>query len=110
LGAGLWALRADLFWARTLLGVAAFGATDSLQPEIHYYLFDRYFRLSELHQERGHAHRAARLRRLADWHYERSGSDTPPPAVATALPAPRRPTLTWAVSGRRPPPDPPEAA
>ena len=106
----VWELRSDVFWVRLLLALASLGALEPPRPETHYYLFDRYLRLSEHHRARGRTRRAERLRRIADWHYECSGYDTPPPAVASALPLPRRPAFTWAVSSRPEPPEPPDAA
>lgn len=101
------ALRADVAWGRALLALAR----DDARPELHYFLFDRYFRLAEHHRRRGREARADRLRRVAEWHLERGGHE-PPPAVAAAaaLPVPRRPALTWAVAGRPEPPEPPNAA
>lgn len=108
--ANVWRLRGDLAWAHSLLRLVSIPGTTTPRPEVHYFLFDRYFRLSEIHRQRGSRWRADRLRRLADWHYQRSGSDTPPPAAAVALPIPKRPIFTWAVAGRPEPPEPPRSA
>ena len=104
-----WALRADLAWARLLLALVAVPQVTTPKPEVHYFLFDRYFRLSELHRAQGAHRRARRLALRAQWHLDRSGLEPPPPA-AVALPLPRRPVLTWAVAGRPLPPEPPDAA
>lgn len=106
----VWTLRADIAWAGLLLRLVSIPRVTTPKPEVHYFLFDRYFRLSELQRDRGSTRRADRLRRLAEWHLERSGADEPPPAAAMALPLPPRPTLTWAVAGRPEPPEPPSAA
>ena len=108
--ANIWSLRADLAWARVMLRLVAVPGVTTPLPEVHYFLFDRYFRLSEVHRNRGAVRRADRLLRVAELHLERSGSDTPPPAAALALAAPTRPSLTWAVAGRPDPPEPPSAA
>jgi hypothetical protein len=109
-GASLWTLRADVAWALVLLRLASLPTVATPKPEVHYFLFDRYFRLSELYRRRGTLKRAERLRRMADWHYERSGHSNPPPAVAVALPVPRRPSFVWAVGRDPDDPNPPEAA
>ncbi len=104
-----WGLRADLVWARLLLALVVVPGVSTPRPEVHYFFFDRYFRLAEIHRRKGSDRRAKRLHRLAEWHLERSGVD-PPPAAALALPIPSRPSLTWAVADRSQPPGPPDAA
>ncbi len=105
----IWSLRVDLTWAHILLRLVAVPGVTTPRPEVHYFLFDRYFRLSEVYRGRGSARRAERLCRIAAWHLDRSGSDTPPAAAALALPVPKRPSLTWALAGPEPP-EPPTAA
>ena len=75
------------------------------KPEVHRFMFDRYWRLADHHDRRGAERRAARLRALAEYHYRAGGLDDPPPAVAVAMPVPVRPRLTWAVAA---PPDDPD--
>ena len=95
-----WRLRRDIAWARALLALVTIPGVTSTLPEVHYFLFDRYFRLSELLRERGATRRAEKLRLAALWHYERSGVEGPPPASGFTLPAPPPATFTWAVAGR----------
>ena len=100
-----WKLRAEIAWARLLLGLVSVPGITTPKPEVHYFLFDRYFRLSEIHRSCGREGRAQRLRRVAEWHLERSGLRLPPTAQAHALQRPTRPTLTWSVAERPEPPD-----
>ena len=53
--------------------------------------------LAEYHERNCAARRAARLRALAEYREQAGGLDDPPPAVALAMPIPRRPRLTWAI-------------
>ena len=101
-----WRLRADILWIRCLLFLVGIPGITTPRPEVHYLLFDRYFRLAELYARRGDAKRAERLRRSADWHLERCDPE-PPPRAALALSRPRRPTLTWVAGGKSKPPDHP---
>ena len=92
-----WKLRADLASARALLWVAGAGNRGEPTPEVHLYLYDRYWRLAKHHERAGHGRRAAALRRKAELHWSRSGHDGPPYAAALALPWTRPRVLTWAV-------------
>jgi hypothetical protein len=122
-------LRADLAWAHALLrlepppdvtvkpevsALALLGlelpGVATVKPEVHGLLFDCFLRLSESYSRRSRLKAARRLRRVAAWHYARSGQSDPPPAAAVALPVPRRPSFVWAV-GRDPhDPNAPDAA
>ena len=75
--------------------------SDELNPEIHLYLYDRYWRLARYHERRGNRQKARRLRAKAAEHYRHTGHDGPPFAVALAMPVPRPPLFTRAVATRR---------
>ena len=93
-------LHADLVWVLTLLWIAKAGRSGEPQPQVHYYLGDRYWRLSERYKARGSVKRAHRLRARAERHLRASGWDPLPPAAAMAMPIPKRPTFTEAIGWR----------
>jgi hypothetical protein len=72
-----WRLHADILWIRCLLALVGIPGITTPRPEVHYLLFDRYFRLSEIYAARGDARRAARLRRMADWYFDQCDPDPP---------------------------------
>jgi hypothetical protein len=97
-----WQLRSDLIVTHVLLWVAGAGRLGEPVPGVHLYLYDRYSRLAQYHQRRGHPKRASRLFAKADKHYRRSGYTGPPPfAAAMAMPRPRPPIFTLAVARKR---------
>ena len=98
-------LRLDVLWAKGLLWLASSGRLATPRPEVHRYLYDRYWRLAAHHERRGATRRAERLHSLAGFHYRAAGMNEPPPAVAVALPAPQRPRIVWAVAEPEEPPD-----
>ncbi len=93
-----WQLRADLASARFLLWVASAGRSGELRPEVHLYLYDRYWRLAIHYEQRGKTRRARQLRIKAERHFQLSGHDGPPFAAAMAMPVPRPAFRTLAVS------------
>ena len=93
-----WALRADVLSTRVLLWLAGGGRLGEPTPDVHLYLYHRYWRLAEYHARCGHAQRAARSRRKAEEHYQQSGHDGPPFAAAMALAIPRPLLFTRAVA------------
>lgn len=93
-------LRVDLVWAKGLLWLASSSRFATPKPEVHRFMFDRYWRLADHHKRHGAMGRAARLRALAEYHYQAGGLDDPPPAVAVAMAVPSRPRLTWAVAAQ----------
>ena len=102
---GPWRLRADLVTIQGLLWVARRRPGGEPRPEVHLYLYDRYWRLAEHYQRRGSSKKASRLRTKAEAHYRQSGNGGPPFAAALAMPLPRPPLFTWAVAkqpGRNP--------
>jgi hypothetical protein len=104
-----WGLRTDLLTMHSLLWVARLRPRVEPRPEVHLYLYDRYWRLAEYHERRGHGNKAARLRTKAMMHFRQSGNDGPPFAAALAMPVPRPPLSTRAVA-RQPGRDPDDAA
>ena len=103
-------LHADVAWVLTLVWNAKAGRSGELQPQVHYFLGDRYWRLSERYRQRGSVRRANRLRARAERHLAASGWDPLPPAAAMAMPIPRRPTFTEAIGWRVDPNPPNDAA
>ena len=104
---GPWGLRTDLLTVHGLLWMARVRPGGEPRPEVHLYLYDRYWRLAEYHERRGRSKNASRLRMKAMIHYRQSGSDGPPLAAALAMPVPRPPLFTRAVArqARRDPDD-----
>ena len=80
----LWRICADLLSARALIWVASAGRSAELRPEVHLYLYDRYWRLSVQYERRGKARLAERYRVKAERHYGLSGHDGPPFAADDA--------------------------
>jgi hypothetical protein len=99
---GPWTLRSDLLTTHVLLWVVGAGRLGKPTPDVHLYLYDRYWRLAHYHAERGNVAKASRLRSKAEEHFTRSGYPGPrPPAAAMAMPHPRPPIVTWAVARDR---------
>ena len=90
-------LHADVAWVLALVWIAKAGRSGEPQPQGHYYLGDRYWRLSERYNAKGSVRRARLLRAKAEWHLRASGWDPLPPAAAMAMPIPKRPTFTEAI-------------
>jgi hypothetical protein len=65
----------------------------------HLFFFDRYTDLADYHRLRGRTAKADRLAAIAEAHYQAApGDDDPPDAAAMAMPVPRPPVKTHAVS------------
>ena len=64
----------------------------------HLFFFDRYSELADFHRLKGRAVKADRLTAIAEAHYRAAPDDEPPEAVAMAMPVPRPPLNTNAVS------------
>ena len=77
--------------------VAKAGCAGEPQPQVHYYLGDRYWRLSEKYKAKGSLRRAQLRRAKAERHLRASGFDPRPTAAAMAMPIPKRPTFTEAI-------------
>lgn len=68
----------------------------------HLFFFDRYSALAEYHALKGRIAKANRLQAIAEAHCQAApGDDEPPEAAAMAMPAPRPPSSTNAVSSTR---------
>ena len=68
----------------------------------HLFFFDRYSELADYHRQRGRIAKADSLAAIAEAHYQAApDDDNPPEAAAMAMPVPRPPTRTNAVSTTR---------
>ena len=68
----------------------------------HLFFFDRYSDLADFHRTRGRTAKADRLTAIAEAHYRAApDDDEPPEAAAMAMPVPRPPVKTNAVSTTR---------
>lgn len=68
----------------------------------HLFFFDRYSDLADYHRSKGRASKAGRLAAIAEAHFEAApDDDDPPEAAAMAMPVPRPPLKTNAVSTTR---------
>jgi hypothetical protein len=64
----------------------------------HLFFFDRYSDLADYHRLSGRNVKADRLTAIAEAHYQGAPDDDPPEAAAMAMPVPRPPINTNAVS------------
>jgi hypothetical protein len=65
----------------------------------HLFFFDRYSDLADCHRLKGRTAKAERLSAIAEAYYQAApGDDEPPEAAAMAMPVPRPPVNTNAVS------------
>lgn len=69
----MWRLRSDVLSTKVLLWVAGAGRSGEPTPEVHRYLYDRYWRLAVEHERKGHRRKAAGCRSKAELHYRLSG-------------------------------------
>jgi hypothetical protein len=69
----------------------------------HLFFSDRYSDLAEYHRVEGRTAKAERLAAIAEAHYRAAPDDEPPEATAMAMPVPRPPVNTKAVSTTRVP-------
>ena len=103
-------LHTDVAWVLSLVWVAKAGRAGEPQPQVHYYLGDRYLRLAERYKAIGSLRRAGVFREKAERHLRASGWDPRPPAAALAMPIPKRPTFTEAIGWYVHPEPPNDAA
>jgi hypothetical protein len=103
-------LRADVGWILALVWVAKAGRAGEPQPQVHYHLGDRYWRLSERYKAKGYLRRAQILSAKAERHLRAGGWDPLPPAATMAMPIPKRPTFTEAIGWYTRPFPPDDAA
>ena len=76
--------------------VSLFGRHGELLDS-HLFFFDKYSELADYHRLKGRTAKADRLAGMAEAHYQ-AAHDDPPTAAAIAMPVPRPPTITSAVS------------
>jgi hypothetical protein len=77
------------------------GRNDELLDS-HVFFFDRYSDLADYHRLKGRTAKAERLAAIAEAHYQAApDDDEPPEAAAMAMPVPRPPVITNAVSTTR---------
>ena len=101
-------LRLDISVALLLVVVAKAGKSGGPNPDVCFYLGDRYLRLAETCKRRGADTKARRLQQKAEKYLRHSGPwQGPPFAAAMAMPIPKRPRFTAAIGWRtrRIPPD-----
>jgi len=67
----------------------------------HLFFYDRYSDLADYHRSQGRTAKADRLAAIAEAHYRAAPDDEPPEAAAMAMPVPRAPIHTNAVSTTR---------
>jgi hypothetical protein len=67
----------------------------------HLFFFDRYSDLADYHRLNGRTAKAERLAAIAEAYYQAAPDDEPPEAAAMAMPVPRPPMNTNAVSTTR---------
>jgi hypothetical protein len=67
----------------------------------HLFFFDRYSDLADYHRLKGRAAKAETFAAIAEAHYCAAPDDEPPEAAAIAMPVPRPPVDTHAVSTTR---------
>src|SRR5438067_13109865 len=82
------------------LFVALLGRNDELLDS-HLFFFDRFSDLADYHRLKGRTAKADTLTAIAEAHYRAAPDDEPPEAVAMAMPVPRAPLHTNAVSTTR---------
>ena len=103
-------LRFDILIAHLLLVVAKAGKVGEPNPEVCYYLGDRYWRLAEIYRRDGVAGKARKFQDKAEMYLRASGWwNGGPYGGALAMPVPERPTFTAAI-GWRPRQGPPDDA
>jgi len=69
----------------------------------HLFFYDRYSDLADYHRLKGRTVKAERLDAIAEAYYQAAPDDEPPEAAAMAMPVPRPPVNTNAVSTIRVP-------
>jgi hypothetical protein len=70
----------------------------------HLFFYHRYSELADYHAMKGNAAKAERIEAIAEAHFQAAPDDDPPPeAAAMAMPVPRPPVMSNAVSSVRVP-------
>jgi hypothetical protein len=73
-----------------------------LQPAVHLFLADRYWRLAAHYEKCNNRRRAAQLDAKARWHHEQGGGDDLRPAASAATARPRPNRILEVVARRTP--------
>src|SRR5947208_10238613 len=99
----VWQLRFDLAVALALLTVAKAVRPGNPNPDVCFYLGDRYWCLAEYCKEKGSVNKAQRLRETAERYLQCSGPWRGPPHAAArgAVRPMLRPWLCLCLGGRR---------
>ena len=105
----IWRLRVDLVSAKALLFVGSSAAEEEIEPDVHLFFYDRYWRLATLYEKAGRRRRAAKLRARAEHHLSFCPRGGPPYAAASAAQVPR-PSIRTLARGRWTPADSDDAA
>jgi hypothetical protein len=106
--AGLWrhvCLLIDIWSMKVFVALLTpsrpIGCTGELLDS-HLFFFDRYSDLADYHRAKGRTAKADRLAAIAEAHFQAApDDDEPPEAAAMAMPVPRPPVKTNAVSTTR---------
>jgi hypothetical protein len=96
----------DIMSMRVFVWVLAKLFTSAVDPnggilDSHLFFYDRYSDLAEYHRLKGRAAKADRLAAIAEAYYRAAPDDDEPEAAAMAMPVPRPPIRTNAVSTTR---------
>ena len=96
----------DIMSMRVFVWVLAKLFTSAVDPnggilDSHLFFYDRYSDLAEYHRLKGRAAKADRLAAIAEAYYRAAPDDDEPEAAAMAMPVPRPPIKTNAVSTTR---------
>jgi|SRR5882672_11858393 len=86
-----WRLRLDLASAKALMLVGSSTPDEDIDPDVHLFFYDRYWRLAALHEKAGRRRRAAGLRARAEHHFKFCRGGGPPYEAAAAAHVPRPP-------------------
>jgi hypothetical protein len=105
----IWRLRLDLASAKALILVGSSPSEADIDPNVHLFFYDRYWRLASLHEKAGRTQRAAALRVRAEYHFKFCRGGGPPHEAAMAARAPR-PSIRTLAFGRDARDNPDDAA
>lgn len=95
-----WSIRRDLILLNFRILFSWTAWREGSPPETHFVLYDLYWRLSIWYDSCGKKWIAEKLRALALFHWEATGYNEIPPAVALAMPIPAPPLFINAVAGK----------
>jgi hypothetical protein len=92
-----WRWRWEILWTRLLTRLAILTSQGEPNPDVHLFLAERYWQLSDYHHLRRNSLKATLLDAKARWRYRQGGGDDLRPAAAASMGIPRRPTFTKAI-------------